>query len=200
MLNQKRIVIDYVSPQVNGGDVFIKRILNEVVNVGAHVLVDGHDVIAASVLFKHEREKSWSEVRMQLIENDEWQASFFVEKQGFYSYKVQGWVDHGLNWQHGIERKIQDNQHVKSELLEGAELLKPILGRANGAEQKYLEHCLNVFVDDNRYEEAITEAQSAQLTFIRSTNTINHDGRRCRCHLYVRVERRLFRHAPKQQC
>ena len=71
MQNQKRVVIDYVSPQINGGEFFIKRIINEVVNVDAHVLVDGHDVIAASVLFKHESSKSWKEVRMNLINNDE---------------------------------------------------------------------------------------------------------------------------------
>ena len=53
MQNQKRVVIDYVYPQLNGGDFFIKRVVNEIVNVQAHVLVDGHDVIAASVLFKH---------------------------------------------------------------------------------------------------------------------------------------------------
>ena len=81
MQNQKRVVIDYVSPQINSGEFFIKRVVNEIVNVDAHVLVDGHDVIAASVLYKHEKAKAWNEVRMQGIENDEWKASFFVDKQ-----------------------------------------------------------------------------------------------------------------------
>ena len=57
MFNQERVVIDYVSPQINNGDVFIKRVINEIINVDAHVLVDGHDVIAASVLYKHENAK-----------------------------------------------------------------------------------------------------------------------------------------------
>ena len=135
MQNQKRVVIDYVSPQINGGEFFIKRVVNEVVNIDAHVLVDGHDVIAASVLYKHEKSKAWNEVRMQLINNDEWKASFAVEKQGFYSYKVEGWVDYALNWQHGIERKIADNQHVKSELLEGVLYLKPLLKKATKTEK-----------------------------------------------------------------
>ena len=102
MLNQRRVVIDAVKPQINGGEFFIKRIVNEIINVDAHVLVDGHDVIAASVLFKHEKERKWSEARMDLIVNDEWRTSFVVTKQGFYSYKVQGWVDHALNWQHAL--------------------------------------------------------------------------------------------------
>jgi starch synthase (maltosyl-transferring) len=77
MQNQKRVVIDYVSPQINGGDFYIKRVLNEVVNVDAHVLVDGHDVIAASVLFKHEKDKVWRETRMHLVVNDEWKGKLY---------------------------------------------------------------------------------------------------------------------------
>ena len=83
MQNQRRVVIDFVSPQINNGEFFIKRVVNEIVNVDAHVLIDGHDVIAASVLYKHEKAKNWKEVRMQDVGNDEWKASFVVEKQGF---------------------------------------------------------------------------------------------------------------------
>ncbi|MEM9679947.1 MAG: alpha-1,4-glucan--maltose-1-phosphate maltosyltransferase [Bacteroidota bacterium] len=163
MQNQKRVVIDYVSPQINGGDFFIKRVVNEIVNVDAHVLVDGHDVIAASVLYKHEKERNWKEARMQLMVNDEWQASFSVEKQGFYTYKVEGWVDHALNWQHGIERKIDDGQHVKSELLEGVTLIEPLLKKVGKDDKAYLEHCLVIFQDDNLYHNAIVESRSERL-------------------------------------
>ena len=113
MYNQKRVVIESVSPQVNNGSVFIKRVIDELINVTADVLVDGHDKIQASVLFKHEKEKNWNEIRMHHINNDGWGATFQVHKQGFYSYKVQGWVDYALDWQYGIGRKIDDNQNVK---------------------------------------------------------------------------------------
>lgn len=163
MQNQKRVVIDYVSPQINGGDFFIKRIVNEMVNVDAHVLVDGHDVIAASVLYKHKNERTWKEKRMELINNDEWKSSFIVKKQGFYSYKVEAWVDYALNWQQGIGRKIEDNQHVKSELLEGIEFLKPLLKQANASEKKYLHNCIEAFGDESKYDKAIKVSQSDKL-------------------------------------
>jgi len=163
MQNQRRVVIDYISPQINGGDFFIKRVLNEIVNVDAHVLVDGHDVIAASVLYKHENDKQWNEVRMHEVENDEWKASFTVTKQGYYTYKVEGWVDYALNWQHGIQRKIDDNQKVTSELLEGIAFLKAISKKATASEKMYLKHLQNVFVNDNAYDEAIQEASSNKL-------------------------------------
>jgi starch synthase (maltosyl-transferring) len=150
MQNQERVVIDYVSPQINGGDFFIKRTINEIVNIDANVLVDGHDVIGASVLFKHEIEKKWSESRMHLVLNDEWQGSFSVQKQGFYSYKVQGWVDYALNWQHGIERKIDAGQIVKSELLEGILYLKPLLKKGTKEEKEYLHYCIDCFKVTNQ--------------------------------------------------
>lgn len=163
MHNQKRVVIDAVKPQINCGEFFIKRIINEIVNIDAHVLVDGHDVIAASVLYKHEKERKWSEVRMHHTVNDEWKASFTVEKQGFYSYKVEGWVDYALNWQHGIERKIEDNQHVKSELLEGIVYLKPLLKKATATEKDYIQNCIDIFGDESKYDQAVIEAKSNKL-------------------------------------
>ena len=163
MLNQKRVVIDYVSPQLNGGDFFIKRVVNEIVNIDAHVLVDGHDIIAASVLYKHEKERTWREVRMNAIANDEWKGSFVVEKQGFYTYKVEGWVDYALNWQHGISRKIDANQKVTSEMLEGVEYLKFIEKNATDIEKKYLKQLQELFVNEKQYAKAIRAAVSHDL-------------------------------------
>jgi len=163
MQNQKRVVIDYVSPQINGGEFFIKRVINEIVNVNAHVLGDGHDVIATSVLYKHESEKKWSETRLHDIGNDEWQTSFIVKKQGFYTYKIEGWVDYALNWQHGIERKIDDKQHVTSELLEGIAFLEALLKKVNESEREYLKSCIKAFSDDSQYDFAISEARSKKL-------------------------------------
>src|SRR5210317_2046625 len=115
MLNQSRIVIENVAPQINNGTIFIKRVVDEIVNVTADVLVDGHDVLQADLLYKHKSARKWETVRMQPTFNDKYTASFVTEKQGFYSYKIEGWVDYALNWQHGIERKIDDYQHVNSE-------------------------------------------------------------------------------------
>lgn len=47
MQDQKRVVIDYVSPSVNGGEFYIKRVVNEIVNIKAFILADGHDVLGS---------------------------------------------------------------------------------------------------------------------------------------------------------
>ena len=168
MLNQSRIVIENIKPQINCGDVFIKRVIDETVNVTSDVLVDGHDILQASVLYKHKSEKTWKETRMHHVNNDEWQAKFQVQKQGFYAYKIQGWVDYLLNWQYGIGRKIDDHQHVKSELLEGAELLKPLVKKVSASEKKYLNHLIKIFKNADDYDESILEARSEKLAEILS--------------------------------
>ena len=163
MLNQRRVVIDAVSPAINNGQFPIKRVVNEITTINANVLVDGHDVIAASVLYKHKSEKIWQEQRMSLSHNNDWSASFTVEKQGFYSYKVEGWVDHALNWQHGILRKTEDNQYVNSELLEGIEHVNAIIDTVNENDKDYLAHLRTIFSNPDSYSEAIKEAVCDRL-------------------------------------
>jgi starch synthase (maltosyl-transferring) len=170
MQNQSRIVVENVAPQINGGAVFIKRVVDEIVHITADVLVDGHDVIQASLFYKHESEKKWSETRMNPTFNDGYSANFQTTKQGFYSYKVQGWVDYALNWQHGIQRKIDDYQHVNSELLEGVVLIEAILSNVSEDEKKYLLHLIYTFKNPETYNEAIKEAVSEQLHAIFKQN------------------------------
>ncbi|HQF48139.1 MAG TPA: alpha-1,4-glucan--maltose-1-phosphate maltosyltransferase [Flavobacterium alvei] len=165
-MNQTRIVIENVMPQLDGGIYPIKRIVNQTVKVTADVFSDGHDVIECCVKFKHENDKKWHEVRMNPTSNDNWNANFKVEKQGFYSYFVEGWVDYALNWQHGTERKIQDNQYVKSELLEGAEYVRAILDFADSNEKDYLNTLAYYFTTEHEYDNAIREATSSHLHHI----------------------------------
>jgi starch synthase (maltosyl-transferring) len=166
MLKQERVVIDKVTPQINEGQFSIKRVVGQHVEVSADVLADGHDIIAASVLYKHSDQKTWSEVRMSPTHNDVWQASFKVEKQGVYTYKIQGWIDYALNWQYGIGRKVADQQHVSSELLEGVNHVENLLKKANKKEKDYLVKLIDLFKNEQSYEAAVKEAVGDKLQSI----------------------------------
>lgn len=163
MQNQTRIIIENVTPQLDSGAYPIKRILGQRVNITADVFSDGHDVIECCVKYKHESEKKWQEVRMIPSVNDEWNADFKVQKQGFYSYFIEGWIDYALNWQHGTERKIQDNQYVKSELLEGAEYVRAVQEFATEKENEYLNTIATYFTTESDYDKAIAEVTSYKL-------------------------------------
>jgi starch synthase (maltosyl-transferring) len=163
MLKQQRVVIGNISPQIECGAFFVKRVVGEEVNIIADVLGDGHDVIQAEVQFKHETAKEFTLVRMHHLGNDVYGATFQVDKQGFYEYTVRGWVDHALNWQHGIHAKLKDRQHVKSELLDGIQYLRHLAKHIGSKEQADLELWMQYFEDEAHYDSATKIATSYKL-------------------------------------
>ncbi len=163
MLKQQRVVIEDVKPQIACGAFFIKRVVGEVVVVSADILADGHDVMQAELLFRHETDKEFSAIRMAHHGNDYHTASFRVQNQGFYEYKISAWVDNALNWQHGIDAKLKDGQHVKSELLDGVQYLKYLIKKGPAEEKLYLENIITIFQDEASYNIAIEEATSQKL-------------------------------------
>ncbi|WP_116798195.1 alpha-1,4-glucan--maltose-1-phosphate maltosyltransferase [Flavobacterium sp. 103] len=193
MQNQTRIIIENVLPQLNGGVFAIKRIVGQKIVVTADVFSDGHDVIQCCIKFKHESENSWQEVRMTPTHNDEWFAEFHVEKQGKYTYFVEGWVDYALNWQHGTERKINDNQYVKSELLEGAEYLRAILSSVDASENEYLNRLVHYFTTESEYDNAVRETKSEELIRIFKKYPIRFlENKSIELEVYVDRKKALF--------
>ncbi len=162
--DQTRVVIQNIHPSLDGGSFAVKAVVGETLAVTADILSDGHDVLAASVLYKHERERRWKEQRMVAGENDSWSATISVEKQGNYQYKVQAWVDYALTWQHGTERKIDDGQHVNSELLEGAEYLEKIKSVASAKDKSWLIQTIASFRNEDTYDAAVADVTSDRLT------------------------------------
>ncbi|MDG3582349.1 alpha-1,4-glucan--maltose-1-phosphate maltosyltransferase [Galbibacter pacificus] len=163
MQNKERVIVENVQPQVNKGAFYIKRVPGEKVTVTADIFSDGHDIVSASVKYKVQKDKKWREIRMAPTVNDAWKANFIVEKEGLYAYVVEGWVDHALNWHHGIVLKISDGQQVQSELLEGAEYLVAIKKLSPKKEHVYIDNCIAVFGDSSKYQQAITEVSSEKF-------------------------------------
>ena len=165
MRKQQRVVIEQVKPQLDCGQFFIKRCVDDWVDLTAHVFADGHDLLQAVVLVKHkDQAEEVREIPLQHIINDEFEAHFKVEKQGFYTYQVQAWIDHPLNWQSGITKKIDSNVYVKSELLEGIDYLEPIFHKDISQEERdFLDRAKNAFSDESRYDEACQLAKADKL-------------------------------------
>ena len=161
--DQSRVIIEHVSPQLSGGKHPISRVVNEEVHVTADVFGDGHDVVQAALLYQNKNAKKWQEVRMQPTVNDSWEASFTVQKQGVYAYKVIGWVDHALNWQDGLQRKLEDGQYVYSELQDGAQYATAIKKSAKGVAKELMQQAEEAFIDETRYDEAVEIGKSEQL-------------------------------------
>jgi len=121
---QRRVLIEDVQPQVDGGVYPAKRTVGERVDVSANIYADGHDHLRAEVVYRFGESGAWMSVEMKSEMNDKWSASFYVTEKGTYYFFVQAWVDHFDTWFDGIKKKIVANVDVSLELQEGAIFLR----------------------------------------------------------------------------
>jgi starch synthase (maltosyl-transferring) len=93
------------------------------VTVTADIHADGHDMLAAVLLYRRAGDPAWSELPMHDVENDRWEGTFTVEALGRYEYTIEGWIDRFASWRHELSKKVGAGQDVSAELLEGATLV-----------------------------------------------------------------------------
>src|SRR4051794_4816085 len=127
---RRRVIIEGLSPEVDGGRFAAKRTVGDLVRVEADVFTDGHDSVAAVVLFRHETSASWNEIAMQAIVNDRWFAEFPVTELGRYRYTVHAWVDHWETWRRDLSKRIAADSDTALDYLIGAELIRAAADRA----------------------------------------------------------------------
>ena len=135
---RRRVVIEGVRPEIDGGRFPIKRVVGQSVVVEADVFTDGHDEIAGVIRYRHEREQNWTDVPLIFVENDRWRASFEVREQGLYYYTVIAWIDHFLSWQRDMRKRVAADQDVTIDLLIGRDLINAAALRADGADAERL--------------------------------------------------------------
>jgi len=128
----RRVVVEAVTPQVDEGRYPAKTTTGEDVVVEADVFADGHDVLAAVLLWRRRGAATWRETKMAPLGNDRWRASFRAEGElATYEFTVEGWVDRRATWQEGLDQKIAAGQDVSSERQEAKRLPKDT-GRSAG--------------------------------------------------------------------
>jgi len=121
---RKRVVIEGVDPEIDAGRFAIKRILGDNVQVEADIFADGHDHVAARLLYRYREIPTWSMAAMQPLGNDRWRGSFPVARLGEYHYTIAGWIDHFDTWRSDLEKRIAAGQDIGVDLLNGAQLVE----------------------------------------------------------------------------
>jgi starch synthase (maltosyl-transferring) len=134
----RRVVIENLAPEIDGGKYPIKRTVGEQVVVEADIHADGHDVLGAVVLYRPERESAWLEAVMRPLVNDRWQGQFHVESLGSYSYTVQAWVDGFQSWSRDTVKKFEAGQDISVAAAMGARLIQSAVDRAQGSDSQKL--------------------------------------------------------------
>ncbi len=131
---RKRVIVEGVSPVVDGGRFAVKRTVGDHVHVEADIFTDGHDAIAAALLARRDGAAEWSEIPMKALVNDRWAATFRVSEVGRYSFKVQGWVDHFETWRRDLQKRIAAESDTRVDYLIGADLVDEAAARAQSVQ------------------------------------------------------------------
>jgi starch synthase (maltosyl-transferring) len=130
---RSRVVIEGVTPQIDGGRFAVKRVIGDQVRVEADVFGDGHDLVRAHLLYRKLGDADWSAEEMTALGNDRWAASFLVAKQGFYEYTVAGEIDHFGTWRSDLKKRQDAGQDLDLPLKTGALLIEAAAKRAANA-------------------------------------------------------------------
>ncbi len=128
---RRRVVIENVAPQVDGGRFAVKRIVGDTLVVEADVFADGHDECRAVLRWQRVGDAGeWHELDMEPLGNDRWRASFTLTGIGRYRYAVTGRIDRWRTWQHDLRKRVDAGQDVAVELRIGAQIVDATAGRA----------------------------------------------------------------------
>lgn len=135
---RNRVIIEGVTPEIDGGRFPIKRIIGDETLVEADLLADGHDALSCALLYRKDKDPDWTEVLMEPLGNDRWRASFTVQELGLYCYTVRGWIDHFKTWSRDLQKRVQAGQDVSVELLIGAEMVEEASKLATALDRDWL--------------------------------------------------------------
>lgn len=152
---QVRIVIEGVEPTVDAGRHAVKTVAGDIIQVGADIWKDGHDLLKAAVLFRKLKPEEWTVAdglpTPELIQgwkeiplttcadwNDRWQGRFLVEGIGPYAFTFLAWTDVFGSWCSEFSKKLDAGQESHSELLEGIQLIERTAAAAGETDRNAL--------------------------------------------------------------
>jgi starch synthase (maltosyl-transferring) len=136
---RRRVVIESVTPEIDGGQFAAKRTIGERVTVEADVFSDGHEALSCVLRWRHQSSQHWSDVPMVPVVNDRWRAEFMVSELGRYLYTIQGWVDDFETWSRQFAKRVEAGQDITLELEVAARMIESAATRADSSDSNRLK-------------------------------------------------------------
>lgn len=158
------MVIESVEPEIEGGRFPIKRVTGEKVVVQADIFADGHDAVAAGLLYRRENEKGWQEALMTPLGNDRWEGRFTVSETGIYYYTLRGWVDHFQTWQEDLRKKYHAGYDVRVELRICIQYIEDAARAAGGRDGERLLEWSGGLKGEKEMAKVVTLIMNEELT------------------------------------
>jgi len=121
---RRRVVVEALAPEVDGGAFPAKRVIGDRVLVSCDLVCDGHDAVAGTLLYRGPRDSTWRSLPLARIDGDRFGASFVASELGVWGVAVRACVDTYGTWRAGTQRKLDAGQDVELDLAGGALLLR----------------------------------------------------------------------------
>ena len=131
-----RAVIGDVQPAASPGTA--KASIGAPFVVTADVFGDGHDRVAAALCHRTGGNTAWSELPMEPLVNDRWQAEIHPDRLGILEYRLEAWSDTYGSWREGTVKKLAAGVDIAVEHEEGALLIDAAAAVAGGADRRRL--------------------------------------------------------------
>jgi starch synthase (maltosyl-transferring) len=123
VIDQVRIVIESVTPQVDGGRFAVKAVAGDTVEVGADIWKDGHESLKAAVIWRKLDaaelrpphvplppdlgKEGWREapLRSEYACNDRWFGQMTFDEVGPHAFSIVAWTDVFGSWCEELRKK-----------------------------------------------------------------------------------------------
>jgi len=129
----RRVTIDSIIPDIDGGRFAAKRLVDQPVTISADILCDGHDELACHLHVRPAGSDEWTTIPMARDGNDRWSADFTPGRLGAWEYTVSGRVDHFGTWLRDLLLRDEAGDDLTAEFAEGRRLIEQVAATADDA-------------------------------------------------------------------
>ena len=160
-----------VAPVVDLGRYPAKAVVDEPSEVTALVFREGHDALSADVVLTDPdgERRPWVRMTKDPETPDLWRAEVSADREGAWTFSVEGWSDPIATWRHNAEIKIPAEIDVELMFAEGVLLLErvrddlPATAATRKADGRTLDDAITAMKDtrrpaDVRYAAAVSRA------------------------------------------
>ncbi len=154
---RNRTIITNISPVLEAGKHYIKRVPGEQVHVRADIFCDGEDTIQAVIRYRlsDRSEDHWEEVPMYPNGNGGWEGRFTVTEEGFHDYHLMAWIDHPGSWYRNFVQKHRMGLSLSTDIALGLHWLRACQEASESPEKEDLEAWIRLLETSSGYEAAV---------------------------------------------
>lgn len=134
-----RVAIEWRAPLVDQGRWSVKAAVGQPLQVEATLFSDGHDRLAAQVLWHSTQTQQWHAIPLQDQGNDLWTAVLYPSEAGEHRIVLEAWIDEWATYCNELIKKRDAGMDVSLEIREGAQCLRQLI-TINTGKTKSLQH------------------------------------------------------------